>query len=92
MAEVYRMKAAGHWAGERCVVKKCTNYARFVASPFNTPGMGTGFCGHHLSSGCKGLMALERKAIVVQEVPGNWGKELVVFDGVVSYLPPADRA
>lgn len=91
MAEVYRMKAAGHWAGEKCIVKKCTNYARFVLSPFNTTSMGIGVCGHHQSSATKGLFALERKAVVCQEVPGNWGKELVVFDGVVSYLPPADR-
>lgn len=91
MAEVYPLKAPGQWAGADCEVKSCTNYARFLANPMGQPGDEKAFCGHHLSPGIKGLEALHGKAVVVQEVPGRYGNELVVFEGQVVSLAPADR-
>lgn len=92
MPEVYRYKAPGHWAGEKCVIKKCTNYARFVLQPFNDATVKPeGYCGHHISTGAKGMQAITHKALVVQEVPGNWGRELVAFEGQIGMLPAADR-
>lgn len=92
MPEVYRYKAPGHWAGEKCEVKKCSNYCRFVVQPFNDATIKpVGYCGHHLSSGIKGMQAITHKAVVTQEVPGNWGRELVVIEGIIGLMPPADR-
>lgn len=91
MAEVYPLKAPGNWAGADCEVKECTNYARFVVSSRDVPGSEKAFCGHHLSPGSKGMMALDARALVVQSVPGRYGNELVVFEGKVVSLAPADR-
>lgn len=91
MAEVYPYKAPGQWAGSDCTVKTCTNYARFLALVVGERDVEVPTCGHHLSPVTKGLYAMYARAVVVQEIPGPWRAELVVHEGRVVSLAPADR-
>ena len=82
----YPLRAAGDYAGTKCPVKTCTRYARFVVTPLGADGQASGTCAHHLAVISRTLMLITSRALVTQEVPGNWGKELVLADGVIGRL------
>jgi len=83
---VYPLRASGEYAGTKCPVKKCTNYARFVLVPMGVPGGAVSTCGQHMSVSTRTLQLLHERPVVVQEVPGNWGRDLVLVDGAIARL------
>ena len=84
MAEIYPLRASGELAGRKCDQKKCPRYARWAVSSmgmFTPPSLS---CGQHLSVIIKGLRYTNQKAVIVQEIPGNWlgnGAELAAKNG-----------
>lgn len=67
-------------------MKTCTRYARFLVTPLGAENERCGTCAAHLAVTCRTLTLLTGKALAIQEVPGNWGKELVLVDGIVARL------
>ena len=78
MSEVYPLRASGEYAGTYCIVNGCPSYARVVLSVMGEPGTAKAVCARHLPVMVRTLLLTARKALVVQAVPGNWGRELVV--------------
>lgn len=90
MAEVYPMRSPGEYAGSLCGINRCKNYAQFAIQPFNN-GIHRAkvSCGHHVSVMIKGLWLEHGKAVVIQEIPGNWfqsGQTLVEHNGEIVHV------
>lgn len=82
MAEIYAKRAPGDFAGSKCGVDTCNFFARFTCTPYNEAGPRIGVCGSHIPVIIKGMMLTHGKAVVIQEVPGNWGhNEKAVING-----------
>lgn len=84
MAEIYPMKASGEYAGAKCSVKNCPRYGRYLLQPINAVNGKRLACGTHLGPIVKGIMYTDSKAVVIQEVPGNWlanGGEMAEVNG-----------
>lgn len=94
MTRNYSLRASGTLAGEFCTVKKCPHYGRFAVSAMIEGNAPIPTCAVHLANVVKGFMAMERSAVAVQEIPGNWlsnGSEKAVIQGEVVTLRPAQR-
>ena len=84
MAEIYPLRASGDLAGRKCDQKKCPRYARWAITPMGMPIPPARACGLHLSVIIKGVRYTHGKAVIVQEIPGNWlgnGAELAARNG-----------
>lgn len=78
--EVYPLRAPGAYAGTKCPVKVCKKYARFVVMPVGKPDAARGTCAIHLAAFIRTMQLLTGQAAVVQEVPGNWPRELIITE------------
>lgn len=87
MAEIYPLRGSGEFAGSWCDVKTCKNYARFLLSPIGLANGKVKVCGHHVTPGIRGLVALHKRAVVMQEIPGVPTSEgIALMDGQLVLL------
>jgi hypothetical protein len=90
MSEIYPMRAPGEYAGTGCDVKSCPRYARWYLTPYQMGEVKPILtCGTHLGVSLKGLRYQHQKAIVIQEIPGNWLKgssEYAMVNGEVQSM------
>lgn len=83
---VYPLRAAGEYAGTKCPVRTCKKYARFVAIPMGMPDEAKGSCAIHLAAFVRTMQLLTGQPVVVQEVPGNWPRELIITQDQLALL------
>ena len=84
--EMYPLRAAGEYAGTKCPVRVCKKYARFVAIPMGKPDAAKGACAIHLAAFVRTMQLLTGLPVVVQEVPGNWPRELIITEDQLAIL------
>jgi len=86
VSEIYPLRASGEWAGTKCPVETCKKYARFVVIPVGQPDESKGTCANHLAAFTRTAHLLTGKAVVTQEVPGNWPRELIITGDQLALL------
>ncbi len=83
---VYPLRASGEYAGTKCQLKNCPKYARFLAIPMGQPDDARAMCANHVAAFIRTMHLLTGKSVVIQEVPGKWGRELIIAEDQLALL------
>lgn len=86
MSETYPLRAPGDYAGTKCQLKVCPKYSRFLVFPTEKPDDAKAVCAIHLAAVVRTMHLLTGQAVIIQEIPGNWGRELIVADNQLALL------